>query len=634
MIFLGVYYFAILLLFSILENKFGIAHDTKFHHENKTKVIELNDKSNKTLFPIDAADLLECSKYNGYILLDKTNQVTKNETHTNKLLPLENIYLSSHFFGIMESIAGTSGDFVNDAISGLQINRVVQALKETRIQLYLGNFQDSPKIMPKKLSSINLSCIYGNYLPSLNFYHFNNFCEFTQCINNDYLLLSEDHICNYKYSEKYMYGEKMKYFNVLASLNIPIINYLEFDQQFITLFNAHNIYNDQMIHLNRYLFLSNELGLSLFINFGIRFFGKLESDKYYLLIKIVPPNTFWIKDEYKNLEENSRENKVINPESCTKYENGTRFFEKNTVSIIETDKKSNNLIVNRNSVTYLNISFNKIIKCLGKYSINIYTRSSDGKSLIIKIFDKEKNEFRDLEMIENLEKNKGFNYLHKFSSNYKLFSIINMMIINENNSNISINYIISCKDNRVSMSNLLSSNLYVLKEKVLWIGNLEISFNSTKLANYSNGIIFTILILSLLISAPILGLLAVAIKSIIKRFDSREISHLRIPLTENVNTKFKNTLEVGRQSKYNEGEKYPIRTLEIPFRLKKDFISPLSSPVSSQADISRSLYNQLQSPDQIELFTAISNNISSESIQYNTDTCSSPSTIKSITFKH
>ncbi|EAK87957.1 hypothetical protein [Cryptosporidium parvum Iowa II] len=209
-----------------------------------------------------------------------------------------------------------------------------------------------------------------------------------------------------------------------------------------------------------------------------------------------------------------------------------------------------------------------------------------------------------------------------------------MMIINENNSNISINYKISCKDNHVSMSNLLSSNLYVLKEKVLWIGNLEISFNSTKLANYSNGIIFTILILSLLISAPILGLLAVAIKSIIKRFDSREISHLRIPLTENVNTKFKNTLEAGRQSKYNEGEKYPIRTLEIPFRLKKDFISPLSSPVSSQADISRSLYNQLQSPDQIELFTAISNNISSESIQYNTDTCSSPSTIKSITFKH
>ncbi|EAK87958.1 hypothetical protein [Cryptosporidium parvum Iowa II] len=402
MIFLGVYYFAILLLFSILENKFGIAHDTKFHHENKTKVIEFNDKSNKTLFPIDAADLLECSKYNGYILLDKTSQVTKNETHTNKLLPLENIYLSSHFFGIMESIAGTSGDFVNDAISGLQINRVVQALKETRIQLYLGNFQDSPKIMPKKLSSINLSCIYGNYLPSLNFYHFNNFCEFTQCINNDYLLLSEDHICNYKYSEKYMYGDKMKYFNVLASLNIPIINYLEFDQQFITLFNAHNIYNDQMIHLNRYLLLSNELGLSLFINFGIRFFGKLESDKYYLLIKIVPPNTFWIKDEYKNLEENSKENKVINPESCTKYENGTRFFEKNTVSVIETDKKSNNLIVNRNSVTYLNISFNKIIKCLGKYSINIYTRSSDGKSLIIKIFDKENNEFRDLEMIENV----------------------------------------------------------------------------------------------------------------------------------------------------------------------------------------------------------------------------------------
>ncbi|KAK9172612.1 hypothetical protein CmeUKMEL1_10175 [Cryptosporidium meleagridis] len=633
MIFLGVYYFAIL-LFSILENKLGNAQYTKFHHENQTKTIEFNEKSNQTLFPIDAADLLECSKYNGYILLDKTNQVSKNETHTNKLLPLENIYLSSQFFGIMESIAGTSGNFVNDAISGLQINRVVQALKKTRIQLYLGNFQDSLEIVPKKLSSINLSCVYGNYLPSLNFYHFNNFCEFTQCINNNYLLLSEDHICNYKYSEKYMYGNKIKYFNVLASLNIPIINYLELDQQFITLFNSHNIYNDQMIHLNRYLLLSSELGLSLFINFGIRFFGKLESDKYYLLIKIVPPNTFWIKDEHKNLEENSRKNKAINSESCTKYENGTRFFEKNTISVIETDKKSNNLTVNRNSVTYLNISLNKIINCFGKHSINIFTRLSDGKSLIIKIFDKENNEFRDFEMIENVGKNKEINYLYKFSSNYKLLSVINMMIINENKSNISINYKISCKDNHASTNNLLSSNLYALREKVLWIGNLEISFNSTKLANYSNGIIFTILILSLIISAPILGLLAVAIKSIIKKFDSRGINHLRIPLTENVNTKFKNNLEAGRQSKYKEGEEYPIRTLEIPFRLKKDFLSPLSSPVSSQADINRNLYNQLQSPDQIELFTAISSNISSESIQYNTDTCSSPSTIKSITFKH
>ncbi|KAH8584014.1 uncharacterized protein ELE39_002772 [Cryptosporidium sp. chipmunk genotype I] len=634
MTFLSLYHFPILILLFILENKFGIAHDTKFHHKNKTKVIELNDRNTKTLFPIDAADLLECSKYNGYILLDKTSQLTKNGTHTNKLLPLENIYLSSHFFGIMESIAGTSGSFVNDAISGLQINRVVQALKETRVQLYLGNFQDSPNLMPNKVSNINLSCIYGNYLPSLSFYHANNFCEFTQGINNGNLLLSEDHICNYKYSEKYMYGNKMKYFNVLASLNIPIMNYIEFDQQFLSLFNTHNVYNDQMIHLNRYLLLSNELGLSPFINFGIGFFGKLESEKYYLLIKIVPPNTFWIKDEYyKNLEENSRKNKVNDSQSCTKYENGTRFFEKNTVSVIETDKKSNNVTASRNSVTYLNISLNGIIKCLGKYLINIYARSNGEKSLIVKIFDREKNEFRDLEIIENVEKNKEFKYLYKFSNNYKLFSIVNIMIINENNSNIYIDYKISCRDDRVLMSNLFSYNFHALKKKVPSIGNLEISLHSVKLSNYSNGPVFTILVISLLISAPILGLFAVAIKSIIKKYNSR-MNHLKTPLMENANTKFENTLEVRKQSKYNVGENYSMRALEIPFRLKKDFLSPPSSPVSSQADISCNLYNQLQSPEQLELFTAISNNISSETIQYNTDTCSSPSTIKSITFKH
>ncbi|OII75394.1 uncharacterized protein cubi_01915 [Cryptosporidium ubiquitum] len=635
MVFLSVYYFVILILFSIKENKFGIAHDTKLQSENKTETIKLNDGNIKTLFPIDAADLLECSKHDKYILLDKTNQLNKNGTHTNKLLPLESVYLSSHFFGIMESIAGTSGNFVNDAISGLQINRVVQVLKETRIQLYLGNFQDSPNIMPKKLSSINLSCIYGNYFPSLSFYHVNNFCEFTQGINHDYLLLSEDHICNHKYSEKYMYGSTMKYFNVLASLNIPILNYKEFDQQFLSLFNTQNFYYDQQAHLNRYLLLSNELGLSLFINFGIGFFAKLENEKYYLLVKIVPPDTFWIKDEYNEKQgNNNSRNKVINSQLCSKYENGSKFFNKNTVSIIETDRKNNHLAINRNSITYLNISLNGMIQCLGKYSINIYTKSDREKSLMFKIFDKEKHEFSDMEMIENMGKNKReFKYSYIFGNNYKLLSRINIMIINEEPNNTYIDYNISCRDNRIVVNNLFSYTWYVFKKKVLWNRDLEISLYSTKLTNHSNGIIFTIVILSLLISAPILGLFAVVIKSIIKRYDNSRINHLKIPLTINTHTKFENTYQAEKHSKYNLGENYLTKTLEIPLRLKKKFLSPSSSPASLQIHMNDREYNQLQSPVQLELYTAVSHNIS-ETFKCNTDTCSSPSTIKSITFKH
>lgn len=635
MVFLNVYYFAILILFSLKEGKFIVAHDTEFHNENKTKTNKLNNENIKTLFSIDAADLLECSKHDRYILLDKTTQLTKNAMHTNKLISLESIYLSSHFFGIMESIAGTSGDFLNDAISGLQINRVLQALKETRIQLYLGNFQDSPNLVPNKISNINLSCVYGNYLPSLSFYHASNFCEFTQGIQNNYLLLSEDHICNHTNSEKYMYGSKMKYFNVLASLNIPILKYKEFDQQFFSLFNTHNIYYDQQLHLNRYSLLSNELGLSFFINFGIGFFGKLENEKYYLLVKIVPPNTFWIKDEFNDKKVNNiLENNVISSQSCTKYENGAKFLNKNTISVIETDKKNNHLVINRNSITYLNISLNGTIKCLGKYLINIYTKLNIEKSLILKIFDTEKNEFLDMEITESMEKNKKeFKYSHKFATNYKLLSKINIIIINEEPNNIYIDYNITCRDDQIIMNKLFSYTWHAFKKRVLLNTNLEMSFYSTKFVNYSNGLMLTILVISLFTLALLLGFLAIAIKSIIKKYDNSRIGHLKIPLTQSINTKFENTFETDRNSKYNPENNYLAKTLEIPLRLKKKFLSPLSSPVSSQIHISSKVYNQLQSPAQLELYTAISNNIS-DNIQYNTDTCSSPSTIKSITFKH
>lgn len=633
--------FVILTLLLIDGCRYGNAFNVRLQDGNQTDLVRFGERNNKTLFPVDAADLLECSKEGGYILLDKTAQVAESPTSTAKLVPLETLYLSSDFFGIMESIVGTSGDFVGDSISGSQLSRVLDVLKETRVQLYFGSFQDSPDLSVSKPSSINLSCVYGNFPPSLISYHFNNFCELTQGASGSSLLLSEDNICNFQHSEKYIYGDKMKYFNVLASLNIPILNYQEFDQQFLSMFNTLNLYNDQQLSLSsRYLLFSNELGLSFFISFGIGLFGKLESEKYYLLMKIVPPSTFWVKD-YEHYSEKAVEDKpMTNRKSCAKYENGIRFSNQSTISLVETDKDIGHLAVRRNSILYLNLSLKNAVKCLAKHSASIiYSGPKGAESMVIfKIFDHEKNGFQNMEEVTKTDNKMELNYVGKLGSNYGLLSTnAKFIIINENSSDIYIDYKVSCQDFLI-LPNLFSNVWYLVKKGVQYSDHLEVALYSTKGSSYSNRpVVIMVLVILLLISAPILGLFAIIVKSIIKRYDSgSRISHLKIPLKENANAKFENTFEVVGHTKCNLEEHYnSTNYTEIPLRLKKEFQSPLSSPVSSRVIMNGKVYSHFQSPEQFELYSAISNNIS-DSVQYNTDTCSSssPSTIKSITFKH
>ncbi|KAJ1608868.1 putative transmembrane domain-containing protein [Cryptosporidium canis] len=625
---LSFYSLTILILF-ICGNEIGNAF--KLAAKNNTKVTKLGDQNTSTLFPIDAADLLECSKQRGYILLDKTTIVNSGSTNTAKQLHLESIYLNSQFFGIIESIAGTSGNFVGDAISGLQLNRVLDVLREIRVQIYFGDFQDTPDLNTGKLSSISLTCNHGNDIPSLTSYHFSNLCEFTQGMMKRNLLLNQDNICNFQYSDKYLFGEKIKYFNILASLNIPILNYQELDRQFLSLINTPQLYNDQQINLNRYLQLSNELGLSFLINLGIGFFGKLKSSSYYLLIKMVPPDTFWIKDEYyREKQSNSNPIKTDSHSACSKYEHGIGYYSQNTISFVETDKNTNRLDVYRNSLVYLNIYMKSMLVCLGQYSISIYTESKGAKSMTIKIFDSEQNEFKDMDKFEDIENKRiEFKYLNNFISYQKLNKLARIIIINENSRNISIEYKISCSESQI-LSNLYSNFSHLLNKRLLWSNFMDTSIYSEK---YSSGIVFIILVALLLILAPILGLFVIVMKSIVKRYDDSRINHLKVPLTEKTNTKLENTSDIARQSKYNIREYNSINSIEIPLRLKKEFLSPSSSPISSQIVIHGKLYNQLQSPEQLELYSAISNNLSNTG-QYNTDTSSSPSTIKSITFKH
>ncbi|KAF7458952.1 hypothetical protein HWI79_463 [Cryptosporidium felis] len=604
--------------------------------------------SSKIIHAIDAADLLECSKQRSYIFLDKTEQISnKKTTNLKELLPLESIYLSSHFFGIIESIAGSSGNFVNDAISGLQINRVVDTLKETQIEIFLGSFQDSPTSAANK-SGINLSCIYDNSFPSLTKYDKNNFCEYTWGLSEKFILISEESICRLNSSSKIDFNGKFKYFNVLSSLKVPILNFVKFEKEQFSLFNSQNMQNNQA-NLNRYLIFSNELGLSLFINFGVGFFGEPSRNKYYLLLKVVPPSSFWSKDEgFEHWDYNTVKSKVKkndfdeNSNICKKYENNFYSIDNNSISVFESNKSEDNLTIKCGKITYLNIDINNSLTCIGKYSLKVKSKTTE-KPSIMKVFDNNKDEFTEMEIIEYSLNHGKLEYIYKFTNSIFLSRIL-MVILNECGNGIGVNsisiaYTITCN---ISENALFSEIFPFIFNSIRRISSKEafgISIISKKVINHSNGIIYLIILITLFLSVPIFGLCIALSKKMI-RHDRSNIDHLKIPLTKSHQIKLDNTLTTF--SSQNTFESYLMRNYtheseihnskeKIPLRLKKELLSPSLSPISHSNNVN--IINDIQSPDQIELYTAISNNVS-EAIEFNTDTSSSPSTIKSITFKY
>ncbi|KAK6588829.1 hypothetical protein RS030_2295 [Cryptosporidium xiaoi] len=629
----------LLLIIINLNYSYSSISNNVVFNKNVTNLLSSIIDNKNTIYPVDASDLLECSKINGFILLDKTNELTSQETIFNdKLTYLESLYLSSQFFGIIESISGTRGNFINDAISGIQITNVIDVLKYTNVEVYIGTISHKLQL-EKKVSNINLSCLYNDYCPSLTNYDYNNLCEYiTTDTENRYMLVDNERLCSNKYINKNDLGKNM-YFNVIASLKIPIINYKEVNHHLFSKLNQDDFYFNNQFNIEKYLLFSRELGISFTITFGFGLFNKLNTaEKYYMLMKMTPPKSFWVKDNYYVTGENNtiiNDNSNVTPFECINYENGNKSFGTNNYvfHLKGNDNSDSKLILKSNSVSYITI-FPKNTHCLNGYKIEFEIK---GSNLInVRIYD---DKLGFIEVTNEIKQNSNGNKYCHLIKNILLISKIQVIIINGSNKDSNLNYSIKCNNYKYAFKNLLSSIVHSFNNNIIKPNKAKefaVAIDSKRL-NIGNkyktkeSIIVRIAIVITII------IISVVILVILFSNNRRSENNNRINNIFNSNGLIKKeTIQVNfityKGKMYlnefnNEIDNYSYRLITESNNEQNycNASSNSTSPVTFKS-ISN---NQQYSQDQIDLCTAVSNNI-----QHNTDCSSSPSTIKSITFKN
>ncbi|KAH8741554.1 hypothetical protein FG386_002774 [Cryptosporidium ryanae] len=643
--------FKLLLLIVNLSSLNSSIINKEVSNKNETRLLNQITGSENTLYPVDASDLLECSKINGFILLDKTNELTSQDIVLNdKLTHLESLYLSSQFFGIIESISGTRGNFINDAISGIQITSIIDVLKDTKVEVYVGTINNQIQ-QGRKVSNINLSCLYSDYCPSLTNYDYNNLCEYITNPENKYMFVDEDKICSSKYISKndIKIGKNM-YFNIIASLNIPIINYKEVNHNLFPKLSQNDFYLNSQFNMDKYLLFSKELGISFTINFGFGLFSKLNAgEKYYMLMKMVPPKSFWIKDNYYATTEN---NIVINNNNnnndnniyieCSKYEKYNKLFGHNSyLFYLKGDNKRNSkLKLKGDSITYITI-LTRNMQCLNGYKLLF--EAKDHGLIHILIYD---NNLGFIKMTSGEEQGSNSDKYYHIIKNKLIVNRIQVIIMNGSSKDSYLSYNIKCNTYKVGFVNLLLSIIHSFHKNIKLEKAIYINSSSNEVKKYLNykykirkNLINGLIIMTNIVVISIIILLIV-ISSNKKIKNNNEVNSILNTITNMIiKKKMVNDKNYGcNRSIYSkrvfnnydiDDYSYSLITESNNEQNCYNVSLNSTSPVTFKS-ISN---NQQCSPNQIDLYTAISNNIY-DNIQHNTDYSLSPSTIKSITFKN
>ncbi|KAL7069000.1 hypothetical protein ACR3K2_05330 [Cryptosporidium serpentis] len=573
----------------------------------------------------DAADLLECSKYEQYALFPIV-EFSRNESNFS-VKPLTSILLSSQFFAIVEAIAGTSGNFIKDSIIGPSIARAIDSIKEMDFELLVGTLNSIIDASHQK--QIFLACQYGTY-PNLNNYFRNNFCEYLGFKQEEkYISIGEGKICNYL-KVNFLNDKERKYFNAIGSLTVPILNTKYRSDIPARLFGYLGFINNNYYeNTPSYPILSKEFDLLPYINFG---FDLLDSgdDKYWGLIRLIPPKSFWEKDLAIDLlkVQSSTENQNIsnitalemsNIQTCTKYEQPSLYTESDTYIVTES-LLSSNLTVNKNLISYIKINMAKVEKCSGGWNVVLYFKKKvDIVAAKINIIDK----FKVLQYNQSYEDDSNIQYNYQYYTKLPCERLsVAYFIVMKNNDNKYINYSFTCDKTLINttfpilkiLKNFIVDTFSSQKNirKHLYINLLQIlSFSFKALMN----------IIVIFIYIAILLLIIYIVLLILKKFNFSIIENLYI-MEEISQT---NPKVISGQLINTQMVQYAISNDLVP-NLDIDREDPNFSLQSSYISIPG---NQSTSLTNTDLISAESNIRSNSRLD---NYSSSPSTFTSISF--
>ncbi|OII78198.1 hypothetical protein cand_035270 [Cryptosporidium andersoni] len=394
----------------------------------------------------DAADLLECSKYEQYAFFPIV-EFSRNESNFS-VKPLTSVLLSSQFFAIVEAIAGTSGNFIKDSIVGPSIARAIDSIKEMDLELLVGTLNN---INTSHQKQIFLACQYGIY-PNLNNYFRNNFCEYLGFRQEEkHISISEGKICNYLKVNFLNYKEH-KYFNTVGSLTVPILNTKYRSDIPARLFgNLDFINNNYYGDTPSYPILSKEFDLLPYINFGFDLLD-ISDNKYWGLIRLIPPKSFWEKDLAIGLlkvQSNTESQDISNIttlemndiQTCTKYEQPSLYTESDTYIVTES-LLSSNITVNKNLISYIKINMAKVERCSGGWNVILYFKKKvDIVAAKINMIDK----FKVLQYNQSYEDDSNTQYNYQYYTKLPCERLdVAYFIVMKGNDNKYIKYSFTC----------------------------------------------------------------------------------------------------------------------------------------------------------------------------------------------